>query len=41
MRFGMVHVDFETQERTIKESGRWYAGVIRSGGFDPAGFHPC
>lgn len=28
-RFGMVHVDFETQERTIKESGRWYREASR------------
>jgi beta-glucosidase len=27
-RFGIVHVDFATQERTVKESGRWYARVI-------------
>lgn len=27
-RFGVVYVDYETQERTIKESGRWYADVI-------------
>ena len=27
-RFGIVYVDFETQERTIKESGRWYAACI-------------
>jgi beta-glucosidase len=26
-RFGMVHVDFESQKRIIKESGRWYARV--------------
>ena len=26
-RFGLVHVDFDTQERTIKDSGRWYARV--------------
>ncbi len=31
-RFGLVHVDFETQTRTIKESGRFFADVIRSGG---------
>lgn len=31
-RFGVVHVDFRTQQRTIKDSGRWYAGVIGSGG---------
>ena len=28
-RFGIVFVDFHTQERIIKESGHWYAGVIR------------
>ncbi|MPZ80846.1 MAG: beta-glucosidase [Actinophytocola sp.] len=31
-RFGLVHVDFETQRRTVKESARWYAGVIAQGG---------
>lgn len=29
MRFGLVYVDFDTQERIIKDSGRWYADVIR------------
>jgi beta-glucosidase len=24
MRFGLVHVNYETQERTIKKSGKWY-----------------
>ena len=24
MRFGIVHVDYETQVRTVKKSGRWY-----------------
>jgi beta-glucosidase len=24
-RFGLTYVDFKTQQRTIKESGRWYA----------------
>ena len=28
-RFGIVHVDYETQARTIKESGRFYADVIK------------
>jgi beta-glucosidase len=23
-RFGLVHVNFETQERTVKNSGHWY-----------------
>jgi beta-glucosidase len=27
-RFGIVHVDFETQQRTPKDSARWYAGVV-------------
>ncbi|MCU0698574.1 MAG: GH1 family beta-glucosidase [Myxococcaceae bacterium] len=28
-RFGLVHVDFATQRRTIKDSGRWLAQVLR------------
>lgn len=28
-RFGLIYVDFETQERIIKQSGRWYARVTR------------
>ena len=27
-RFGVVHVDFATQERRIKASGRWYADFL-------------
>ena len=27
-RFGIVYVDFETQERTVKESGRRYAEIV-------------
>jgi beta-glucosidase len=30
-RFGLVHVDYETQKRTIKDSGLYYAGVARKG----------
>src|SRR5436190_1407875 len=26
-RFGLVHVDYETLERTVKDSGRYYAGI--------------
>jgi beta-glucosidase len=33
-RFGIVHVDFETQARTPKDSAHWYAGVIRTNGAD-------
>jgi len=29
-RFGIIRVDYETQERIIKDSGKWYADVIRS-----------
>lgn len=32
MRFGLIHVDYETQKRTIKDSGRWYRELIRSKG---------
>jgi beta-glucosidase len=31
-RFGIVHVDYSTQQRTIKSSGRYYSDVIRSKG---------
>lgn len=31
-RFGLVHVDFATQKRTLKDSANWYAGVIKSSG---------
>jgi beta-glucosidase len=31
-RFGMIHVDYATQKRTIKESGRWYGDLIRERG---------
>lgn len=31
-RFGIVHVDFATQRRTVKDSARWYADVIARGG---------
>lgn len=29
-RFGIVYVDFETQRRIVKDSGWWYANLIRS-----------
>ena len=31
-RFGIVHVDYETQKRTVKDSGRLYSSVIKNGG---------
>jgi beta-glucosidase len=36
-RFGIVHVDYETQERTPKASARFYADVIRTKGAALAG----
>jgi beta-glucosidase len=33
-RFGLVYVDFQSQVRTIKDSGRWFAQVIRDNGFE-------
>jgi len=32
-RFGIVRVDYDTQERTLKDSARWYAEVARHNGF--------
>ncbi len=29
-RFGLVHVDYETQVRTVKDSGRWVAELCRT-----------
>jgi beta-glucosidase len=34
-RFGLIRVDFDTQKRTIKDSGEWYRRVIASNSFDP------
>ncbi|WP_461452586.1 GH1 family beta-glucosidase [Mucilaginibacter sp.] len=28
-RFGLIHVDFETQKRIVKASGQWYANFIK------------
>ncbi|MFI6574759.1 family 1 glycosylhydrolase [Nocardiopsis sp. NPDC050513] len=30
-RFGLVHVDYATQERVVKDSGRWYARLAGTG----------
>lgn len=43
-RFGLIHVDFETQKRTIKASGKWYSRVAESKQLEikeePVGFNP-
>jgi beta-glucosidase len=31
-RFGLIHVDFSTQQRTLKDSAHWYRAVIASNG---------
>jgi beta-glucosidase len=36
-RFGVVHVDYRTQRRTLKDSARWYRDVaVRNGLAEPA-----
>ncbi len=33
-----MHLDFETQERTIKDSGRFYADIIANRGVTEAAY---
>jgi beta-glucosidase len=33
-RFGLIFVDFKTLKRTIKNSGHWFAQVIKDNGFE-------
>jgi beta-glucosidase len=33
-RFGLVHVDYETLERTVKDSGRYYATIANANGVE-------
>lgn len=33
-RFGMTYVDYDTQRRIVKDSGKWYAETILNNGFD-------
>jgi beta-glucosidase len=33
-RFGLAWVDFETGDRTLKESGQWYSEVAANNGFE-------
>ena len=35
-RFGLVYVDFDTKQRIMKDSGKWYAQVIRESALPPA-----
>jgi beta-glucosidase len=34
-RFGIVYVDYETQERVVKDSGLWYGELARTGAIPP------
>jgi beta-glucosidase len=42
-RFGVVYVDYSTQERLLKASGKWYARLCRTGSVDahPLGSDPA
>jgi beta-glucosidase len=31
-RFGLIHVDYATQKRTLKDSALWYKQVIATNG---------
>lgn len=33
-RFGIIHIDYETLKRTIKQSGYWYKDVIENNGIN-------
>jgi beta-glucosidase len=33
-KFGLIRVDYETQQRTIKQTGHWYRDVIAANGLD-------
>jgi beta-glucosidase len=34
-RFGLIYVDYATQERFIKDSGHWFKRIARENGLDP------
>ena len=38
-RFGLVHIDYKTQKRTVKESGKLYSSIIREGGVSEETFN--
>ncbi len=39
-RFGLVHVDYSTQQRTLKSSAHFYREIVRSGGASLHNPHP-
>jgi beta-glucosidase len=34
-KFGLVALNYETQERTIRDSGRFFSDIIKNGGITP------
>lgn len=34
MQFGLTHINFETQFRTVKDSGKWYSKIIKERCFE-------
>jgi beta-glucosidase len=36
-RFGLIHVDYESLQRRVKDSGKWVANVIAENGFNAEG----
>ena len=32
-RFGLIHIDYQSQKRTLKDSAHWYARTARENGF--------
>ncbi|MFH1499823.1 MAG: GH1 family beta-glucosidase [Verrucomicrobiota bacterium] len=40
-RFGLVHVDFATQRRTLKDSAHWYRDIIASNGAELEKYLPA
>jgi beta-glucosidase len=33
-RFGLIHIDYDSLTRTVKDSGRWFAQVMAGNGFE-------
>ena len=33
-RFGLIYINYETQERIIKSSGKWYSKITRANALD-------
>ncbi|MCL2267144.1 MAG: family 1 glycosylhydrolase, partial [Treponema sp.] len=37
--FGLVHVDFKTQKRTVKKSGSFFTSIIKNKGVTDAAYN--